>query len=178
MDIFEEIGKTDESRSFLVVTPTEKLQGTIFDILRYLLNEGSNGIYVTISKPYKILERVLSDSDINVDNLQFVDCISRTTIDLKRERNALYVTNRGDVSSLGIAITQCIRSEPNKSFLLIDAIETLLIYNKIEIIAVFIQSLIKKASENGLKMVILTSGKDTRLLNRISLFFDKIIEVK
>lgn len=178
MNIFSEPEEIENHNTILVVTPTEKLQDTIFESVRSLTNKGLSGIYVTFSKPCKPLEGILKEKNIDTDKLNFIDCISRSTVELKKENNVLYVTSRGDLNSLGIAITQSIKSEPNKKFLLIDAIETLLIYNKVEMITIFIQSLIKKANEFGLKLIIFTSGKDVRLLNRISLFFDKIIKVK
>jgi archaellum biogenesis ATPase FlaH len=67
--------------------------------------------------------------------------------------------------------------ENNKiDFLLIDSLETLLIYNKINTVAIFTQSLIRKSVKFKLKTIILTSDGDKKLADEIAMFFDKIIE--
>lgn len=177
-DPTEKIKTLGDQFTVLVICPVQKLQDTISDIVRFLTEKNMPGIYVSFSKPYKSLKKILMENNLNTDRIFFIDCISHSMSEPKREDKVLYINNRGDLNSLGIGISQFIETIPGKEFLLIDALETLLIYNKPDTIAMFVQSLIKKSSKFEMKTVILTPRGDKELIDKIGMFFDKIIEVK
>lgn len=166
-----------EMTPLMIVTPLEKIQKITVDALKVLMRSNLSGIYVTLSRPYNILEKSLRESDVNTDNLFFIDCISRSTINLREEERVKYITSEVNLSNLGIAIIKAIKSK-NKNFVFIDNIDALLVYNIIDEVAIFVQSLVKKANEYGLKLIVLTSGKDVKMNSKISLYFNKIVEVK
>lgn len=174
----EELKKLGDQFTVLMICPVQKLQNTINNIVRSLTKKNIPGIYVTFSKPYKTLEKILMSNNIDIERVFFIDCISRSANDPQKEDKVLYVSNTGDLNSLGIGITQFVNTIPGREFLLIDALETLLIYNKADTIAMFVQSLIKKSSKFDMRTIVLTPGGDKELIGKICTFFDKVIEVK
>jgi len=174
----EELEKIGDQFTVLMICPVQKLQNTINDILNFLAKNNMPGIYVSFSKPYKTLEKILKESNINTENLFFIDCISHSVNEPKKDNKVLYISNTGDLNGLGIGITQFMETIPGREFLLIDALETLLIYNKPDTIAMFVQSLINKSSKFDMRTVILTPKGDKELIDKIGMFFDKIIEVE
>ena len=175
MSAFDE--EIKELNPVMIISPLDRIQKTIFDALKALIHNNLSGIYVTLSRPYNILDRSLREANIDTNNLFFIDCISRSTINLKEESKVTYVTSEVDLSNLGIVIMKAMKSK-NKNFILIDNIDALLIYNIIDEIAMFVQSLVKKADEYGLKLIVLTSGNDMKMRSKISLYFNKTIEIK
>lgn len=177
------VGELDELKALgdqftvLMICPVQRLQDNIDKIINFLSGDGKSGIYITFSKPYKTLEKLLKTGGMNIDKLFFIDCISHSGDDLKKEGMVMYISNTGDLNSLGIGTSQVIETNPGIEFLLIDSLETLLIYNKPETVAIFVQSLIKKSSKFNLKTVMMTPKGDENLTEKIGMFFDKIIEV-
>lgn len=173
-DIFKDIN-ISEQFSILAITPIIKLQERINNILKRFSEEDLSGIYVSFSKPYETLKNIFSQNNISIEKIFFIDCISKSIEGREKKNNVFYISNAGDLDDLGISITEIL--ENNKiDFLLIDSLETLLIYNKINTVAIFTQSLVRKSIKFKLKTIILTSNGDKKLTDEIAMFFDKIIE--
>lgn len=171
-DFLKELGN---HFSLLVITPITKLQERVNNILKQFTIEDLSGIYVSFSKPYDSLKDIFKQNNIKIEKIFFIDCISSSVDRLIKKDNIFYIGNAGNLDDLGISITEIL--EDNKiDFLLIDSLETLLIYNKINTVAIFTESLIRKSSKFKLKTVILTPGGDKKLMDEIAMFFDKIIE--
>jgi hypothetical protein len=173
-----ELEKLGDQFTVLIICPVQKLQDNIDDIVKMLAANDTAGIYISLSKPYKTLEKIFAQKSISADKIFFIDCITHSTKEPIKDDKVLYLNNAGDLNSIGISITQYFESAKGIKFLLIDALETLLIYNRAETIAIFVESLIEKSSKFDMKTVILTPQGDKELIDKIGMFFDKIIEVK
>jgi hypothetical protein len=179
-DPVEELKKLGDQFNILIICPVERLQDDINGILKFLAARGMPGVYVSISKPYKNLARTLTTNGVDIGNISFIDCISHSADDGVKEDDGkvTYVSNVGDLSAMGMCVHDLVERIPGREFILIDALETLLIYNKPETIAMFVQSIIEKASKSESSVVILTPNGDKALIDRIGMFFDRIVEVK
>ncbi|MFH1228837.1 MAG: ATPase domain-containing protein [Candidatus Aenigmatarchaeota archaeon] len=163
-----------DSFSLLTITPISKLQEKIIGILKGLATGNQMGIYVSLSKPYDSLKETFKENGIDVEKLFFIDCISKSLDKIVKKENVFYVSNAGDLDDLGISITDIL--ENNKvEFLVIDSLETLLIYNRINTVAIFTQSVVRKSSKFKLKTVIITSNNDKSLVDEVAMFFDKVV---
>jgi KaiC/GvpD/RAD55 family RecA-like ATPase len=162
--------------SILLITPITNLHEKTTEILKQFSKDGLKGIYVSLSKPYDSLKGTFKENGIDPENVFFVDCISKSIDKIVKDKNVFYVSNAGDLDDIGISITDIL--ENNKAdYLIIDSLETLLIYNRINTVAMFTQSVVRKSSKFKLKTVIITSDSDKSLLDEIAMFFDKVVGV-
>jgi hypothetical protein len=162
--------------SLLVITPISKLQDNIATVLKDFVGKGLSGIYVSLSKPCDSLKKSFEDKEIKTDNLFFIDCISKSIDNIEKKDNIFYVSNAGDLDDIGISITEILQD--NKvDFLVIDSLETLLIYNKMNTIAIFTESVIRKSNKFKLRTVVMSSDKNKAMIDEIATFFDKTIGV-
>jgi hypothetical protein len=166
-----------DSFSILVMTPIDKLQDNIAAVLKNFSDRDMKGVYVSLSKPCDSLKRKFEHAGLETNNVFFIDCISKSIDGIERKDNTFYVSNAGDLDDIGISITEILQ-ENKIDFLLIDSLETLLIYNKVNTIAIFAESVIRKSNKFKLKTVIMTSSSDKTLIDEIATFFDNIIGVE
>ena len=83
-----------------------------------------------------------------------------------------------DVRDFGISITEAITAlELKEKFIFFDSIDTLLIYNKEEVVLKFIHFLIGRIREWNVKGIIVTVEK-TEIIPQLSEFCDKVIYLK
>jgi hypothetical protein len=163
--------------SMLSITPITKLQERIIGILKELSGGDRKGIYVSLAKPYDSLKDTFKENGIDTEKIFFVDCISKSLDKIVKKDNVFYVSNAGDLDDIGISLTDIL--ENNKAgFLVMDSLETLLIYNRINTVAMFTQSVVRKSSKFKLKTVIVTSDSDKRLIDEVAMFFDKVVGVE
>lgn len=157
----------------LVETPADKLQDNLLSTVKYLRDEGMAGIYVSINKPYKTVNEMLTKKDIGADKMFFIDCI--TGASGINQNSVSFIPNISDLGSLSIEIARFIDKIPDRKFLVIDAIHTLWIYHTPEVIARFIQNLAERSYRAKVRMIVfIVESEDERLIRRLAPLFDLI----
>jgi|SRR3989344_1443855 len=144
------------------------------------------GVYITINKPYEILEKTFLKSDIKMDNVYFVDAVTKY-INKKTENreNCSFINSPSDLTTLAITFMQATKMLQTKNtskdmpvFIVVDSINTFLVYNDETTVKRFFHFLISKARELGCKCLLFSSDmSEVSSLNRlVGDFSDKVVD--
>ncbi len=163
----------------LITVDAKNYQSSIIDILNFLVNEqGIPGVYVTLNKPYEVMQRNLMANNIDSRLIIFIDANSRT--EAKKVENCLYIGNPEKLSDMSVAMDQAVKALPTPDkFLIFDSLNTLAIFNKPATVARFVHFLAGKMREWKIKGIIITLEKETEqsLLDELTQFSDARIDL-
>jgi len=162
----------------LVTVDAKNYQKTAIDIVKFLVNEQNiPGVYVTLNKPYDIMQRTLASNNIDTRLIIFIDATSRTKVG--KVENCLYIGSPEKLSDMSVAMDQAIKSLQGDKFLIFDSLNTLLIFNKPPTVARFIHFLTGKMREWKIKGVIITLERETEqnLMDELTQFSDARIDI-
>lgn len=175
--MIKELEKLGDTYSGLVITPIENLQKNATRIVKNFTKSDIPGIYVCLNRPYKTVKKYLEKKGLKTDKIFFIDCITSSLDKAEESENVLHIQSPSDLTGLNIAISEFSEKIPGKKFLLIDALASLLIYNTENLVVKFVKLILEDVPESGLKAVMLTPAtKGGELINKVSLFFDKVIK--
>ncbi|MBI2656070.1 hypothetical protein HYX06_06630 [Candidatus Woesearchaeota archaeon] len=164
----------------LVTVGAKNYQNAAIDLLRFLVNEQNNpGVYVTLNKPYEVMQRNLANNGIDTRLVIFIDATSRAE-QLKKVDNCLYIGSPEKLSDISVAMDQAIKALPtSEKFLIFDSLNTLIIFNKPATVARFIHFLAGKIREWKVKGIIITLEKETEqsLLDELTQFADSRVDL-
>ncbi|MBS3105720.1 hypothetical protein J4234_05675 [Candidatus Woesearchaeota archaeon] len=177
--IFDKEVKGLKDYLVLVTVDAKNYQKTAVDIVKSFVNEcRTPGVYVTLNKPYDIMQRILENNSIDTRLIIFIDAASRT--DTKKVGNCLYVGSAEKLSDMSVAMDQAVKALPTtEKFLIFDSLNTLAIFNKPATVARFVHFLTAKMREWKVKGVIITLEKETdpALLDELTQFSDARIDI-
>ncbi|MBI2653450.1 hypothetical protein HYX02_01430 [Candidatus Woesearchaeota archaeon] len=177
--IFDKEVKSLKDYIFLIAVDAKNYQKTVIDVVKFLINEQNlPGIYVTLNKPFEVMQRILASNDIDSRVLIFIDVTSRT--ESKKVENCLYIGSPEKLSDLSVAMDQAIKALPTEEkFLIFDSLNTLSIFNKPTTVARFIHFLTGKMREWKIKGIIITLEKETdpALLDELTQFSDARVDI-
>lgn len=172
----KELENLGNSYSALAISSVEKVQSSVYDIISLFVREDIPGVFMCLNKPHSSVKQNLDERKINTDKIFFIDCITRALGEKKEGENVLHVQSPADLTGLSIAVTEFLQKIPGSKFMIIDALTTFLIYNQENLVVKFVKSITEQSSKFGVKTVILTpEPRGGNMINKISLFFDKII---
>lgn len=162
--------------SVLIETDAENLDNDIISIVDSLIDSDTRLVYVSINKPYLTVRDIFRRNGVKTENIFFIDCISASLGKEYIAEGVSLVQNISDLNSISIEVSKAIEKIHGKRVLLVDAIHTLWIYQKPEIIARFIQNLTEKTFRaNTNTIIFIVDEKDKRLIRKIVPFFDKVV---
>lgn len=178
-ETFKKEVKSLEDYILLITVDARNYQKTVIDIVKFLVNEqGIPGVYVTLNKPYDIMQRAFVSNDIDQRLVIFIDATSRT--ESKKVENCLYIGSPEKLSDISVAMEQAVKAIPTgDKFLIFDSLNTLTIFNKPGTVARFIHFLTGKMREWKIKGIIITLEKETEqaLLDELTQFSDARIDL-
>ena len=165
---------------FLITVGARNYQNATIDILKFLVNEqGIPGVYVTLNKPYEIIQRNLMNNGIDPNLVIFIDATSRPE-GIRKVGNCLYIGSPEKLSDISVAMDQAIKAlTTSDKFLVFDSLNTLSIFNKPTTVARFVHFLAGKIREWKIKGIIITLEKETEqsLLDELTQFSDARIDL-
>lgn len=165
----------------LINVSAEDYLKTNIEVLKILVNEDKlPGVYITINKPYLTMKKVLEDEGMDIKKIKFIDCITKTAggkID-SGDENVIYLDSPENLTGLGVAMGEAIRSIPeDEKFLFMDSLSTLLLYHNAGTVAKFSHFLTGRMRVWGLRGVLMAVEKETdpEFTNQLSQFCDAVI---
>ncbi len=154
-------------KSELIIAPIEKLEKKKIEIVK---NNKKPGIYVSLNKSVRGLKKLFDKNKIKYDKIFFIDCVSS-----KKENPETLIIFPDQINNLEYAIKTFIDEIKGEKILIIDALSTLLIYNRENEVAKFIKEIINYPNGNQTEIIALTPKiKGEELLNKIFDFFDRV----
>src|SRR3989338_4751564 len=179
-ETFKKEVKSLKDYLLLVTVSAKTYQGTTTDVLKFLINEQYiPGVYVTLNKPYEIIQRNLAGNNIDTRLIIFIDATSRTE-QTKKVENCLYIGSPEKLSDISVAMDQAVKAlTSSDKFLIFDSINTLSIFNRPATVARFIHYLAGKIREWKVRGIIITLEKETdqALLDELTQFSDARLDL-
>lgn len=176
--------------NIVFILPHDKYSGYTAKIVKEVLQGYERICYVTISKSYKSVLEKFKNEGIGCRNIYFVDAITKTVsskphiLELlmpakKVKSKYFFVTNPKALIELSLAISDLLENRRNE-LVVLDSVNTLMIYNENKEIMKFLHYVMAKISENRCKGIFLFAAdeKKSTLVKEISLFADKVIDLR
>jgi len=162
-----------------ITVDAKNYQKTAIDVVSFLVNEKRiPGIYVTLNKPYEIVQRNLANNGIDTRLMIFIDATSRA--EERKVGNCLCIGSPEKLSDMSVAMEQAINALPtDEKFLVFDSLNTLSIFNKPGTVIRFLHFLTGKMREWKIEGIIITLKRETEqaLADYLMQFSDANIEV-
>jgi KaiC/GvpD/RAD55 family RecA-like ATPase len=178
---FKKEVKNLEDYIVLVTVSSKIYQKSNLEILKLLVNEQKTpGVYVTLNKPFDIMQRLLKQNKIDERFVIFIDGITQVSENKKRIKNCLYIGSPEKLSDISVAMDQAVSALPTKEkFIFFDSINTLQVFNKPGTVARFVYFLASKIREWKIKGIIISikKGSDESLINELVQFCDARIDL-
>ncbi len=183
--MFEKLKKEFESlpSNFIVglIIKSDKYEDINLKVLDYFVNEKKEkGSYITVNRPYENIVSVLKDKKININNLYFIDCITKKLGGKPFfARNVVFINSPENLTELSLRLHQTVIKKKDSNFMFMDSLSTLSIYNNPDTMLKFIHYLTGKMRLWKLNGIIISLHEETdrRLLAELSQFVDKMIRV-
>ena len=177
-ETFKKESKDLKDFIILITLDAKSYQRAFIDLVKFLVNEQNiPGVYVTLNKPFDIMQRTFASNNIDTRIVIFIDAASRT--ETKKVENCLYIGSPEKLSDLSVAMDQAVKALPKtEKFLIFDSLNTLSIFNKPGTVARFLHFLTGKMREWKVKGIIITIGRETEpaLLDELTQFSDARID--
>lgn len=154
------------------IQPERYVDSTI-SIINQLTKEGK-GIYIAASRPYDVFAPLLKDNGIKTEDIFFVDCISSLTGIPAEEKNVRYIPTPTMLELIPIHIDMAMSENP--SFLILDSISSLTIYNSERAMIEFLHYLISKMRQKKTKTILLVIGEN-HIVQSLSMLCDQVIKI-
>ncbi|MEA3458084.1 MAG: ATPase domain-containing protein [Candidatus Thermoplasmatota archaeon] len=180
-DISQEFSGLPDEWIVLAETSAEKTLGNSLSMIKYLVNDKDYvGIIVSASRPYNNLANIYQQKGIDTNKILFIDCISKSqSVELEEAGNVVYQEAVSDLTNISLSIKTVMDKIPEKKFVFIDSITTMLIHNTSEIFARFIHGMITKLRIKGVSGLLLSVEEETdeHIRFQIADLCDKVIKV-
>lgn len=164
----------------LVRVNAANYQKSNIEILKLLVKEQKTpGVYVTLNKPFQVMQRLLEEEKIDSRLIIFIDAITNVP-ENKKEKNCLFIGSPEKLSDISVAMDQAVKALPTKDkFIFFDSINTLQLFNKPGTVARFFYFLSGKIREWKIKGIIISIKKesDNDLINELLQFCDAQVEL-
>ncbi len=172
--------ETEESGIFLYISDPARLKQTNLEIVTSLTGKDYDCIIVTTNIPSSLLTKLYTKNDIPMDRIHFIDAITKYSLGKvpAEQLNTTFTSNPGNLTELGIAISEALKKREGDTALIFDSISTLLIYLSSPNISKFMHFITNKIRLLDIRAVYLSAekGLDPLLLTQISSIVDEVVE--
>ena len=172
MDIKTEL---DSNQTVLLVMPSVEYNEVIIDVIKGL---SGNICYVTANKTYDALKESFQKSKVDIENVVFIDTISKTMKKVPDQSdNVYYVSSPGALTELSLVVEKFLRHDFD--YLIFDSITNLAIYQKQNIVSKFVTDLVNKVKKTKTKTVFyaLDTKEQEWIVDHTGTVVDKVIGV-
>ncbi|MBS3068122.1 hypothetical protein J4450_05440 [Candidatus Micrarchaeota archaeon] len=172
-----------EKGIILIVSKSNNYHETNKKIIKILVNgKKKNCIYMSLNKPSSALIEDFKDSAIDISKILIIDCVTKLAgEEVERAGNIIFVESPQSLTEMGSILEGALKGMSAKgSFLFLDSVTTMLLYNSTKSVAMFIHFLILKIRHYGMSGVIVSmedEGEAKQIISQISQFCDCKITV-
>lgn len=178
--VFSMMDKT-ENELYIVLASATGIRNKNLEVVKAAVEHDYYIIVVTTNQLTSILKKNYLKYGINDEKIYFVDAVTRYAAgsNVPPMKNCRYISNPGNLTDMGIAITECIKElEGKKTCLLLDSINSMLIYIPSNNITKFIHFVTNKLRIHNLSGIFLMveKGIDPDVLSQLTTFVDDVID--
>lgn len=164
----------------LATVSAKNYQKTNIEMIRQLTEtENIPGVYVTLSKPFETMEKILKNEKIDTRMIIFIDAVTQTAA-LEKTDKCLFIGSPEKLSDISVAMDQAVRALPSQDrFVFFDSLNVLLLYNEVDTVARFIHFLASKMRVWKVRGIIVSLRKkqDKELIDQLSQFCDITLDL-
>ncbi len=160
----------------LVVMHPQNYQEVNLFLIKYWVDIASkNGVYVSLNRPYNNLIETLKSGKIDPEKLFFIDCVTKNELDIP---NCYFLKTQQSLTNLSIAISTVVKKE-KPSFIFIDSLNTLALYNEMSSAIKFSHFLISKLRTNNVDGILvgIKDEKNQEIILDLSQICDRVIDL-
>ncbi len=177
MEMEKKLEDLPEKYVVLLVVSHDKYDLLIANVVKNFIKKEFSGIFVTLNKDGKDLITMLEKNNVDCKNLFVVDAVSKKGLKPEANENISYVESPQDLIELEAQIVDFAKKmQPGKSFLIIDSLSTLLVYNAEKTVEKFVHGLGETMKELGFKNVFTIRSKTRpEIMDVLVQFSDKVV---
>jgi len=170
-----------EPHLYLIIAPPADLRSKNIELIRMLDAEGYVVIVITTNQLCSVLTKNYESGGIRLDRIWFVDAVTRYAMgrDPPPVKNCRFVSNPGNLTDLGIAVTETLKElSGQKVCLLFDSVNAMLIYISSKNITRFLHFVTNKLRLLNVAGIFLAveKGLDPDLLVQLITLVDEVID--
>ncbi|MCL4362451.1 MAG: hypothetical protein QW194_03285 [Candidatus Micrarchaeaceae archaeon] len=148
----------------------------LYDIIEE--NQEKDIIIITTNKPANMILNEIRQEKIKVQNLFFIDTISKYLgkTDINQNDNVVYIDDPANLTEIGIVAKLSIEKIKGKKMLIFDSLTTLSLYNSSKNLVRFYNFFFQLSRLNQIETIIiaLESDIDKEILNNINGLVDEV----
>ncbi|MFH1126172.1 MAG: hypothetical protein V1703_03525 [Candidatus Altiarchaeota archaeon] len=182
--IREACSKLSENTSLIVMCPPESLGDLRVAVLGELFDDKSNGVYVSLNKPYSSIDHTLKKAGLKTSSIYYIDCITTLVAPGKPDKKnprVFHVSSPASIAEEGLLskeIEWFIDKVPHPKFIVIDTLRTLALYHQKNTVTSLMHHILKSAEKMRAKVVALTIiHPNDKTLDSILPLFDVILNI-
>ncbi|MFQ5406054.1 MAG: hypothetical protein ACE5DI_02780 [Candidatus Micrarchaeia archaeon] len=131
---------------------------TVAGLLKKLLKQKKNVIYISLTRPYASLASTLQKEKIDVKKLFVIECVSGPNCGAER---GVCLESVQNLTSLSMAVAEAVKSSKSQNnFLVLDAVTSLSVYHDSETVSKFLYHLVNKIRILDIEGFLLSYGND------------------
>ena len=166
----------------LVVTKSEDYTKANADIIYSIIKSKNRYcVYLSLNKPSFTLLENFAEAGLDTKKIFIIDCVtSLAGEDVERAGNVVFVESPSNLTEIGTVLDGAIKSIPIKgSFLFLDSLSTMLLYNAAKTVATFVHFLSLKIRYYKMAGVIISlqNQESSQIISQISEFCDMRITI-
>ena len=170
-----------EPYTVFVLTEPKDFAAIKTGIVRRIAKQKRQGIYIAFNTGFSKIESNFEKEKISIDNIHFIDMISRTAGGkIVEKKNVSYIDGPSDLTELIILMEKKLNTLEGKgAVMIVDSVSTMLVYNESSTIEKFIHALLEKVNSFDSSGILLSSdyGEHEAITTTISQFVDKVIKI-
>lgn len=167
--------------ALIISRPFEYTEAQLATLRYFITHRKMSGIYITVNKPYESIHAALEAGKVDVSGTEFIDLVSEMSgCKILENESCTYLESASALTELlNLLDSKIPELKSEQSFIVVDSISTLLIYNDSKEVEKFIHLLIGRAREHKVSILLLAIKTDEQsaALQTISQFCDKVEEV-
>lgn len=141
---------------------------------------GKKVCYVSFNKTCLALKDWLEKNGVDVSDFIFIDAVSRNILTRPVKKSCCrFLSSPYALTELSMLIDQLLKRR-DFEFLVVDSVNNMLVYEPAEFVKKFLLRVVNKIKETNVRAVVCALFSDERVsfIQEVSLFFDKIVELK
>jgi hypothetical protein len=166
---------------YLFLASATQIKDKNIELIKELLAKDYYVLVITTNQPYDILKRNYEKAGVAMEKISMVDTVTKYAMgrDHDQVNNCRFVSNPGDLTNIGIAVTEALSGLKGKKVsLLFDSVNSVLIYISSQNITKFMHFITTKLrlmQFSGIFLAVET-GLDPDLLVQLTTFVDQVID--
>jgi hypothetical protein len=171
-----------DEKIYLVMASAPDIRSKNIELIKGLLAKDYHVIVITTNQPYDILKRNYEKNGVVMEKIFIVDTVTKYAMGHDHEpvKNCRFVNNPGDMTAIGIAVTESLNElREKKVSMLFDSVNSMLIYISSLNITKFVHFIANKLRLMNFSGIFLAveKGLDPDVLTQLTTFVDEVIDM-